>query len=116
MAIDYSGFAIPKGSPRILEKKCAKLDAAAQERICRQEVKRRDKGHCVVPGCKNRDVEMHHVIPRSRSKRLKWATSNNCLLCPEHHNLRHAGLISITGNADEELIITGERKYLEFRL
>lgn len=109
--------ACPKPEPRILAKKRQKLDLSALERECRRMVKARDKGHCVVPGCKSREgVEMHHVVPRSLSKRARWLTSNNCLLCLTHHRLRHAGLITITGNADEELFIAGERKHLEFRL
>lgn len=116
MAIDYSVLPLSKGTPRVLSKQTAKRDQAKAERECRQQVKARDKGRCVVPGCTNRDVEMHHIIPRSRSSALKWATSNNCLLCRAHHQLRHNGLIQVSGNADDEVIVTGEKKYLEFRL
>ena len=116
MAIDYSGFAIPKGEPRIVEKvRKQKLDAQS-ERACRAAVKARDKGRCRVPGCSNRDTEMHHVIPRSRSSRLKWHTGNNCLLCKAHHGLRHAGKIQVSGDADDELIITGDVDLLKFRI
>lgn len=113
-----SGLKFAKDEPRIVGKKRQKLDAASEERECRAFVKARDKGRCVVPGCKTpRDgIEMHHVIPRSRSRRLKWATSNNCLVCKTHHALRHAGKISITGDANGELLINGPREMLEFRL
>jgi len=43
-------------------------------------------------------------------------TQNNCLICTGHHALRHAGKIQIQGNADEELIITGDVDALRFRL
>lgn len=116
--MDYSGLKFAKPEPRILRNKRAKLDAKAAERACRAFVKSRDKGRCVVPGCKTprERIEMHHVIPRSRSKRLQWNTSNNCLLCHDHHALRHAGKVQIIGDADKELVIRGARKYLEFTL
>ncbi len=116
--MDYTGFGFPKPEPRIVDKKRATKDAHKAERECRIFVKSRDKGRCVVPGCKTprEGIEMHHVIPRSRSRRLKHATSNNCLLCRDHHGLRHAGKIQITGNANGELIIRGDRKWLEFKL
>jgi hypothetical protein len=34
----------------------------------------------------------------------------------EHHQLEHAGVISISGNGDEEIIITGDVDALRFRL
>jgi hypothetical protein len=39
-----------------------------------------------------------------------------CFLCPAHHALEHAGKITISGNADEHLTITGAKEYLEFKL
>ena len=115
--MDYAGFKFAKPEPRIVDKKRATLDAHAAERACRAFVKSRDKGRCVVPGCKTprEGIEMHHVIPRSRSRRLKWHTGNNALLCRSHHSLRHAGKIQITGDANGELMILGARKYFEFK-
>lgn len=111
------GLAFPKPEPRVIDKRQKRLDLAALERVCRAEVKRRDKSHCVVPGCKERtNLHLHHVVYRSHSRRMTWMTSNCCLVCPAHHALQHAGKISISGNADEHLTITGERKYLEFKL
>lgn len=107
----------PKPEPRIVANKRRRLDLAALERECRAAVKRRDKGHCVVPGCKERtNLHLHHIVYRSHSRRMTWLTSNCCLVCPAHHALQHAGKIHISGNADEHLDITGERKYLEFKL
>lgn len=62
------------------------------------------------------DVEIHHLVYRSTSSRLKWDPRNCCLLCREHHRLRHAGVINIVGNADEELVITGDVDRLKFRI
>lgn len=114
--MDTSFLAFPKPLPRIVARHIRKLDLAALERTCRAEVRRRDKGRCVVPGCKERGAHMHHIVYRSHSRRMTWLTSNNCLVCPTHHALQHAGKISISGNADEHLVITGARKYLAFRL
>lgn len=107
----------PKPEPRIVANKRKRLDLAALERQCRADVKRRDKGHCVVPGCKERsNLHLHHITYRSQSRRMTWLTSNCCLVCPAHHALRHAGKISISGNADEHLTIAGDAKYLRFTL
>lgn len=116
MAIDYRGFAIPKPEPRAITKKRAEKLDQRNERACREIVRARDKGRCRIPNCNNRDCEMHHIIARSRSSRRKWDPANNCLLCRDHHRLRHAGVIHISGNADEELIITGDVNALRFRL
>lgn len=109
-------LAHPKPEPRVVTKKRREKKDDQAERACRLAVQKRDKGHCVVPGCKDRGVHMHHVIYRSQSKRLRWATSNNCLLCLDHHQLEHAGAIQISGNADDELFITGNIDALKFRL
>lgn len=104
----------PKPEPRVYAKKAKKLDLLSQERICRDVVRKRDKGRCVVPDCKKRAQHMHHITYRSRGG--KWRSANICSLCPSHHSLVHAGRIHISGNADDELIITGDRKDLAFRL
>ncbi len=112
--MDTSGLAFPKPEPRVFKKKAKKLDLQSQERICREAVRKRDKGRCVVPGCKEKAHHMHHIVYRSRGG--KWRSENICSLCPAHHALVHAGVIRITGNADDELIIKGDRKHLEFKL
>lgn len=116
MSIDYSVLGIPKGEPRILTKKRKQKLDQRDERACREIVRARDKGRCRVPNCNERNVEMHHIVPRSRSSRHKWNPANNCLLCPSHHGLRHAGKIQISGDADAELIITGDVDLLKFRI
>lgn len=114
MAIDYSVFAIPKGTPRIVDRIAKKRDLEQRERDCRKAVKARDKGRCVVPGCKEASKHLHHIIYRSRGG--KWRTENICSLCVTHHQMVHAALIQISGNADEELIITGDKERLKFKL
>ena len=114
MAIDYSKFAISKGTPRIVDRIQQKKDLAAKERACRLAVKKRDKGRCVVPGCRDAAVHMHHVTYRSHGG--KWRSENICSLCARHHGLIHAGLIHVSGNADEHLTFTGEMQYLKFKV
>lgn len=124
MAIDYSAFesvgGIPKvrtkdGQQSIPEAKRAKrLDKQQQERVCREAVKRRDKGKCVIPGCKERAEHMHHITYRSKGG--KWRTENICSLCASHHSMVHLGKIQIHGNADEHLTITGDTDSLRFKL
>jgi hypothetical protein len=112
MAIDYRGFAIPKGTARVLDRIERKRDLALQERTCRQAVRLRDHGRCVVPGCKERSQHLHHITYRSRGGRCR--SENVCSLCVKHHQMVHAALIEITGNADEELFITGDKQLLKF--
>lgn len=114
MPIDWSLFAISKGTPLAVEKRDRRLDRATEERVCREAVKRRDKGRCVVPGCKDASDHLHHITYRSKGG--KWRTGNICSLCASHHAMVHAGKIDITGNADEELTIHGSRKDLSFKL
>lgn len=117
MAIDYSGFAIPKPEPRIVTKKRKQKLDARDERACREIVRARDKGRCRIPNCNERDgLEMHHITFRSQSAKRKWDPRNCCLLCKTHHQLRHAGVIHISGDADGELVITGDIDRLKFRI
>jgi 5-methylcytosine-specific restriction endonuclease McrA len=117
MAIDYSLLPLSKGTPRCVDKVRKKKLDAKDERACREIVRARDKGRCRVPNCNERSsVEMHHIVPRSRSSRLKWDPRNNCLLCKGHHDLRHNGIIQIAGDADSELVITGDVDRLKFRI
>lgn len=116
MDMTARGLAHPKPTPRVItRKKAEKVDAKA-ERECRDAVKKRDKKKCVVPGCKEFGAHLHHIVYRSHSKKLRWVTGNCCLLCVDHHRLEHAGKIQISGDADDELIITGDVNALRFRL
>lgn len=116
MGIDTSMLAYPKGALRVEVKREKRLTDAQLERVARALVRRRDHGKCVVPGCKDRAEHLHHIVYRARSKRLRWATSNLASLCPSHHQFVHSGRIQITGNADEHLTITGDKRDLSFKL
>ncbi len=120
MAIDYSGLAFPKGTNgkvRVEVKREKRLSGDAAEEACRAEVWKRYGRKCVVPGCKEWAVHQHHIVYRSRSKKLKYAPENRCPLCQAHHDLEHAGKITIhPRKADGELVITGAKRYLAFKL
>lgn len=85
----YRTCAIPKPEPRCVTKKRRdKLDAK-DERACREIVRARDKGRCRIPNCHERSVHLHHIVYRSKSKRLRWVPSNLVSLCVDHHRLEH---------------------------
>jgi hypothetical protein len=73
----------------------------------RRMIEHRDRG-CRVPGCPNRRVDVHHILP--------WAEGgatdpdNLVSLCRRHHRLLHLGKLTITGNAEmrDGLNITDE--------
>ena len=122
MPIDYSVFEavggipkVPKGQKAIPEaKRARRLDRQQQERDCREIVRKRDKGKCRIPGCKERAEHLHHILYRSKGG--KWKPENITSLCPSHHHMVHLGKIRISGNANEELIIEGSREALSFKL
>lgn len=117
MGINYEGFAFPKGALRIDEARAKRLDEERQERACRALVDARDHYKCRIPGCKEKSVrEQHHLIYMSKSKRLKFSPDNRVSLCRAHHQLLHAGRITITREPDGELIVKGAAKDLRFRL
>lgn len=107
--------AIPKPEPRCVTKLRKKKLDAKDERACREIVRARDKGRCRIPNCHERATELHHIIGR-RAKATRWDPRNCVSLCKGHHDLRHAGVISIQGNADEEIVITGDVDRLRFRI
>jgi len=116
MSIDYSVLALPKGPLRVDEKRAKRLTDESLEAAARKAVRARDGKRCAVPGCRDAGVHLHHIVYRSKSKKLRWATSNLIYLCLAHHRLEHAGRITISGNADEHLTITGSKADLSFKL
>jgi len=116
VSIDYSVLKWSKGSPRVVEQRAKRLTLAEQERQARAIVRQRDHGKCKVPGCKDAATHLHHVVYRSKSKRLKWAPENLVSLCAGHHGLIHAGRITVTVQADGEFIFTGAKNDLAFKL
>jgi HNH endonuclease len=68
----------------------------------RRWVVRRDHGRCRVDGCRSaKYLEMHHVVPRAEGG--THDPSGLALLCDAHHRQIHAGVLSVTGNANERL-------------
>lgn len=106
----------PKPEPRCVTKKTREKEDQRDERAARIAVKARDKGRCRIPGCGSTSDHLHHIVYRSKSKRLRWHTGNLVSLCLDHHRLEHAGIITISGDADGEIIITGDVNRLRFRL
>jgi hypothetical protein len=104
----------PRPIPRVIAKVWKERDRAALERACRVEVNRRDHGKCQVPGCKDRREHLHHIRYRSRGGR--WLSNNVVSLCAKHHRCVHAGLITISGNADVHLDFHGAKDLLRFGL
>lgn len=116
MGIDTSGFAFPKAKKLIVEvKRDKRLTNEEKERACKKEVTRLYGRKCCVPGCKEMGLDDHHVIHKSQSKRLKYEPTNRRPICRAHHDLEHGGKITLSLK-DGELIVTGEAKYLRFKL
>ncbi len=109
-----NGLMFPKPEPRVIVKIRKERDRAVLERQCRADVKRRDKGRCVIPGCKEHGSHLHHIKFRSRGG--KFHSSNCCLLCVKHHQCVHAALITIEGDANDHLTIHGARELLRIGL
>ena len=63
----------------------------------RRVIEHRDRG-CRVPGCTNRRVDVHHIVPWAEGGATD--TDNLVSLCRRHHRLLHHGTLTITGNAD----------------
>src|SRR5262245_19075075 len=101
---------------RAITKKRQQKQDAKDERAAREIVRARDKGKCRIPGCRERALHLHHIVYRSKSKRLRWDPRNLVSLCVLCHSLVHGGAIHITVNADEELIITGDINRIRFSL
>lgn len=116
MGMDTSELAFPKPI-RVIGKRKRRIENDAAEDECRKEVWRLYGRKCVVPGCKEAAVHQHHIVYRSQSKKLKYEPTNRAPLCQAHHELEHAGKITIhPRTADGELIVTGDREFLRFKL
>ena len=64
----------------------------------RRAVLRRDRGRCVVPGCRNsRHVDVHHVVPRAVGG--GHAAPLLATMCSTHHHAVHHGELWMTGDA-----------------
>ena len=71
----------------------------------RRAVLRRDRGRCVVPGCRNaRYVDVHHIVPRAKGG--KHTPTKLAALCSAHHTAAHDGRLRVEGTAPGNLRIT----------
>ncbi len=61
----------------------------------RRLVRRRDR-RCVVPGCRNRDCDIHHLRPRADG--VDHSPANLVLMCPAHHRAIHEGRLIVHGD------------------
>ncbi|HEV8246496.1 MAG TPA: HNH endonuclease signature motif containing protein [Polyangiaceae bacterium] len=69
----------------------------------RRSVMRRDRGCCVVPGCKHRNfVDVHHLLPRSDGGAHE--PDNLVVLCAAHHRALHRGQLLVEGRPSVGLI------------
>ena len=66
----------------------------------RRLVRRRDR-RCVVPGCRNRDCDIHHLRPRAEG--VDHSPTNLVLLCPAHHRALHDGRLIAQGDLTKGL-------------
>ncbi len=103
--MDMSMLTFKKGTPRVVDRIQAKREQEAQVRACRKAVTARDKGRCVVPGCKAASAHMHHLVYRARGGRN--VPENCCSLCVPHHQMVHAALFTITRRPDGTLHFEG---------
>ena len=115
MSVDYSGFAFPKGQPRVLARHRKRVDAEAALRQAYADVDLRDGGFYWVTGRYTQSGavdprvrrEHHHLVSRSRS-RGRRADVHNIITCTaEAHALIEAGLIHVQGtDARKRLVFT----------
>jgi 5-methylcytosine-specific restriction endonuclease McrA len=63
----------------------------------RRKVLRRDRGRCVVPGCRHhRFVDLHHL--EARADGGEHDENNLVVLCSAHHRALHRGQLTIRGS------------------
>ncbi len=68
----------------------------------RRQVMRRDRGRCVVPGCRHGQfLDVHHVVPRSEGGGRE--PDNLVVLCGAHHRALHRGHLIVEGHVSTGL-------------
>ncbi|MBK9032369.1 MAG: hypothetical protein IPL61_13835 [Myxococcales bacterium] len=71
----------------------------------RRAVVRRDRGRCVVPGCRaSRWLDVHHLRPRASGG--SHLPENLAVVCTAHHAAIHDGRLVVTGRAPGALVFT----------
>ena len=64
-------------------------DSIAARKGWAEAIRARDV-HCQATGCVRRNIEAHHVRPKSRYPDLRLSLDNGLALCREHHAAWHA--------------------------
>ncbi len=89
----------------------SELRAATETELERDRVFRRDALElygwiCGVPGCGCRvDLQVDHIVPRSRAPARRWDPENVVPLCVGHHRLKTNGVLSIPGKEPDGTLI-----------
>lgn len=69
----------------------------------RRQIFERDQYRCRFPGCRSaRNLDIHHVEHQEHGG--DHSSGNLGTVCRGHHKLNHDGVISISGDADGELV------------
>jgi len=76
------------------------IDGPTPPRL-RRRVLAREAGRCGNPRCSHRADHCHHVVFRSRGGKTEIA--NEVAVCATCHALVHAGLLRVSGRADDDL-------------
>jgi len=76
------------------------IDGPTPPRL-RRRVLAREAGRCGNPRCRHRADHCHHIVFRSRGG--KTESENEVAVCTTCHALIHAGLLRVSGRANEEL-------------
>ena len=104
----------PRSVPRLQQRITPDLSQRATPNIpqrIRNLVWARDRGRCRVPGCRaTRCLDIHHIRPRREGG--DHDPANLLVLCSGHHKLHHAGLLSISGRAPDQLVFMRGGKVL----
>lgn len=61
----------------------------------KEEVFKRDKHKCVVPGCEQKAVDAHHIMERKLFSDSGYYLNNGASLCAEHHLDAETGKITV---------------------
>lgn len=110
MAIDYSQFAFPKGTPRVVERHTRKAAKAKALRDAYDLVDARDKKVCQVRGTplvadhanEWKALERNHLGPRSTNPERRHDVDNILTVSRGTHRLMQSGaLIPIDAKGEE---------------
>jgi hypothetical protein len=108
MAVDYTGFALPKGRPKALDKADKAKALAAQDKAESAKARKRAGGRCEVRfesvtspqgiRCISKDTETHHLLGGigRRNRGESVLATRKLRTCHECHRLITAKLLQPT--------------------